>query len=103
MSELDSVSAVGSDFQKLVTRYVLAVFFYSLDGESWFSSDGWLDWDRDECTWEYVKCEADGTILKIDVGGTLRNMRGTLPSELERIPTLREYTHLHNVVESALQ
>jgi hypothetical protein len=34
-------------------RYVMAVFYYSLDGDNWSSSDGWLSGDS-ECTWEWV-------------------------------------------------
>jgi hypothetical protein len=91
-SALDSVSAVGSAFQKLVTRYALAVFYYSLEGDSWFSSSGWLDLELDECTWEYVVCGGGGTIISINTGGSMRNLQGLLPSELQEIPSLSEYT-----------
>jgi hypothetical protein len=93
-SALDSVSEVSSAFQKLVTRYALAVFYYSLDGDSWFSSSGWLDLELDECNWEYVVCGDEGTIVSIDTGGSMRNLQGLLPSELQEIPSLSEYTRV---------
>ena len=34
-------------------RYVMAVFYYSLNGDDWSSSDGWLSGDS-ECTWKGV-------------------------------------------------
>ncbi|KAL3787344.1 hypothetical protein HJC23_004369 [Cyclotella cryptica] len=34
-------------------RYIMAVFYYSLDGENWSSSDGWLSGES-ECNWEWV-------------------------------------------------
>lgn len=34
-------------------RYVMAVFYYSLDGDNWNSKDGWLS-GQSECNWEYV-------------------------------------------------
>ncbi|KAL7490080.1 hypothetical protein ACHAW6_015807 [Cyclotella cf. meneghiniana] len=34
-------------------RYIMAVFYYSLDGDNWSSSDRWLSGES-ECNWEWV-------------------------------------------------
>lgn len=38
------------DEEKILTRYALAVFYYSTDGDSWRNNDRWLS-NLDECTW----------------------------------------------------
>jgi hypothetical protein len=32
-------------------QYIMTVFYYSLDGDNWSSSDGWLSGES-ECSWE---------------------------------------------------
>lgn len=101
LSVIDSVSAVGSDLQKFVTRYVLAVFYYILNGTFWISKEGWLDSEVDECTWEYIVCDERGSVVGIDTGGGDKNMRGLLPSELQHIASLSKYDVLfqdHNIL-----
>jgi hypothetical protein len=41
-------------------RYVLAVFYYSFQVESWENEAGWLSSDH-ECTWFGIKCGSDGS------------------------------------------
>jgi hypothetical protein len=57
----DEVSWLGGDegmteqdIQIVVTRYILAVFYYTLGGRSWDSSDGWIDPVLGHCGWDVV-------------------------------------------------
>jgi hypothetical protein len=69
--------------QTTIQRYVLAVVYYSTNGESWTESDGWLT-DDDECIWF-----SDSTRLVCDESGTFNrlvlydnNLVGPLPPEV---------------------
>lgn len=74
---------------KRIQRYVLAVLYYSMNGDDWVKNDGWLS-DEDECSW-YRK--AQGILGHIEICHlnttkygiiTLANMNmdGTIPPEL---------------------
>jgi hypothetical protein len=88
----ESISAGGPEYEKLLTRYSLAVFYFGLDGNSWFSNEGWLSTQDDECSWEYISCDGEGSVISIDSSGSPRNIRGQIPSEIQHISSLREYT-----------
>jgi hypothetical protein len=85
-----------SDAQK-IQRYILAVLYYSTNGDDWLKKDGWLS-DESECTW-FVKSTAfclSGTTSELIVILDLseNNLVGTLPGlELallsESLSTLR--------------
>jgi Leucine-rich repeat (LRR) protein len=71
------------DREKLITRYALAVFYYSTFGDNWTTKTRWMS-NADECTW-YV----DGIRAPCDVGRSFahlmlsdNNVQGTLPAEL---------------------
>ena len=89
------------------TRYSLAVFYYALGGDKWFSSgitsDKWLDSSLDHCKWKFVDCRLVGqgqdtpdtpfrpvTGLKIEDN----NLYGALPNELVHLSNLGMYTLL---------
>lgn len=71
-----------------IQRYVLAVFYYSTNGNEWSQSAGWLS-DDDECTWisgmtvddEKPKCNANGRWLQLIIPGS-NNLNGPIPSEV---------------------
>lgn len=90
---LSPIPSNGSEaeIQSLVTRYSLAVFYYSLDGESWLSSIDWLDAETSECAWQFLECDDDGAVTVINTGGSFFNIGGSLPSELQHIPSLSEF------------
>jgi hypothetical protein len=72
---------------KRIQRYVLAVFYYSTNGDKWRENDGWLS-DDDECTsWfiqetseEYPACRQSGSFAHITL--KKNQLNGTLPAEL---------------------
>lgn len=70
---------------KRIQRYVLAVIYYSLDGDNWFESTGWMS-DEDECSWftnvdiNNAVCDENGSYRAISL---VRNsLEGTFPREV---------------------
>jgi hypothetical protein len=82
-TNLDSYSE-----EKKIQRYVLAVLYYSTNGDRWFDNSGWLS-NGDECNW-YTLAESsfciNGSVVELDFydGDTSRgnNLVGTIPNEL---------------------
>jgi hypothetical protein len=68
---------------KTIQRYVLAVVYYSTDGESWTQSDGWLT-DEDECNWytgsTNLVCDESGAFQRLVLYDN--NLMGPLPAEV---------------------
>jgi hypothetical protein len=91
LSEIDE-EIEGEDLDRLVTRYVLAVFYYSLEGQNWIASDGWLDPQKEVCEWKFIDCIGNETktVQAIEVSSR-NNLKGVLPSELQHLSDLREY------------
>jgi hypothetical protein len=92
--DTDRLSSIDGtiDRVKLRTRYVLAVFYYALNGGSWIDGSYWIAGGLDECEWEFVNCiQGDvGEVLEsITMAGN--NLRGVVPAELQHLSTLREY------------
>jgi hypothetical protein len=67
---------------KRIARWVLAVFYYSTEGDSWTTNSRWLS-DFDECTW-YIAglpaCSSARVFANLVLGSN--NVQGTLPAEL---------------------
>jgi hypothetical protein len=66
-----------------IQRYVLAVFYYSTNGDEWTDSTGWLS-DQDECEWLTFSfedvCNNDGVFLELAMVDNY--LDGTMPVEL---------------------
>lgn len=66
-----------------IQRYVLAVFYYSTNGDDWTDKNGWLT-DDNECEWISwavdEKCNDDGGFLRLAILDN--NLIGTIPEEL---------------------
>ena len=82
----------------LAERYILATFYFSLDGNNWLSSTGWLDPFIAHCNWEFVGCGADDQrVAVINTGGrpglgqmVQNNLSGPLPFEIAYLSNLRK-------------
>ena len=79
-----------SDRKRLVQRYALLTFWYSLNGDAWVNNDGWLE-EEDECTWYGIECTTDSlvTTVGITVGPSFEdgawsrnNLSGTIPADV---------------------
>ena len=66
----------------LEQRYVLAVFYFSTNGDKWTDNDKWLS-ESSECSWIGVGCNFRGEIDTIELQGF--NLDGELPSELQAL------------------
>eukprot|EP00980_Cylindrotheca_fusiformis_P007191 scaffold1514_cov118-Cylindrotheca_fusiformis.AAC.11 len=70
------------DGEQLRSRYIMAVFYYSLDGPSWVdTTNEWLS-EADECSWNGVTCNTENQLQSI-VLDSFMNIAGTVPSELQ--------------------
>lgn len=88
LSPLDN-GILSSGMKKLILqRYALAVFYYSTTGDTWFSADGWLDGQREECSWEFIECVNDD-VVSIDTGAR-NNLIGDIPPEMKELKELRK-------------
>jgi hypothetical protein len=70
------------DMAKMRTRFALANFYYSTDGDNWTENSNWIS-DSDECTWYAANLVApciDREYARLVLGDN--NLRGTLPYEL---------------------
>ena len=79
---------------RLLTRYALAVLYFSTGGPSWSVKADFLASDQHECNWNLghqtlfgVFCDASDTVLTV----SLSNIRlyGSLPSEIGLLSTLQ--------------
>lgn len=70
---------------KRIQRFVLAVFYHSMNGDEWFDNTGWLS-DDEECTWltltdvEMPLCNEKGEYYSLAL--LENNLEGTIPIEL---------------------
>jgi len=72
----------------ILQRYALAVFYYSTAGDDWFSAEGWLDGQQEECLWEFIEC-VNEDVVSIDTGAR-NNLVGVLPPEMKELKELRK-------------
>jgi hypothetical protein len=81
---LDSNTNLESfdDFQK-IQRFVLAMFYYSTNGDGWLIRDGWL-MDEHECNWftsdVEPTCDENGAFIRLALSSN--NLSGELPKDL---------------------
>lgn len=70
--------------ERILQRWTLALFFFSLNGEFWTNSDGWLT-EQDVCTWFTTSaesiCNEMGLFTHLELVDN--NLQGSLPRELE--------------------
>jgi hypothetical protein len=70
------------DWQR-IQRYVLAVFYYSTNGNEWADNAGWLS-NGGECLWAShfldKKCDESGRLLELVIVNN--NLDGTIPLDL---------------------
>ena len=75
----------------IVQRYILAVFFYSTNGEEWGKNEHWLT-KTEQCKWYGVSCHNfDGVVSKLNLSSN--NLYGSLPTEIGELKGL-EYIEL---------
>jgi len=87
-------------YPTVMQRYSLAVFYFSTTGTDWTTSTGWLSGES-ECSWFGVSCGSDGSDRVATISLRDNNLDGTLPSELEGIPSLEELSLRNNQLQGS--
>jgi len=64
----DTTFGCGDGIISLRQRYILAIFYYSTNGDTWGRSDNWLQSRVPECTWFGVVCDSNGLVTSLDFG-----------------------------------
>ncbi|EJK66618.1 hypothetical protein THAOC_12449 [Thalassiosira oceanica] len=100
---------LGVDDPRFEQRYIMALFYYAMDGNNWNQKQGWLSGES-ECYWFGIDgnargCGGDGVggciargdfvgdydkICRLDMG-RLNNLYGQLPSELGNLAEMRYF------------
>ena len=71
-----------------IQRYVIALFYLSLDGSNWASHNNWLDLSVSECDWFGVECGNDNMITELNL--SQNNLVGSIPSEVKNLDQLEK-------------
>jgi len=87
LSEHDLEYSMATEEDDVITRYVLAVFFYRLNGPHWSnqSSPSWLDETQHVCEWRSIECNGDDDVVGFREHEII-GMQGRLPLELNALP-----------------
>jgi len=98
-----STGGMGLDLDdpRFEQRYIMALFYFAMDGENWQQNQGWMS-SQSECLWYGVKGNSDGCpegcIKKSDLDydmicrigmGFDNNLYGEIPSELGYLSEMR--------------
>jgi len=84
-----------------IQRWALSTFYYSLYGDNWSVTDGWVTHKGDlenECTWHGISCTESGTVLSIDLKAN--RVYGRVPDEISLFVDLEYLSLSENQVRS---
>mmetsp|Transcript_36712 Transcript_36712/g.88748 ORF Transcript_36712/g.88748 Transcript_36712/m.88748 type:complete len:2674 (+) Transcript_36712:708-8729(+) len=82
-------------------REVLGALFEATNGNGWRNNNGWLDDNRDVCTWFGVSCQEDSTIESIRLGSN--NLAGSIPADIYELPHLKSLWLYSNPVDLSFE
>lgn len=95
---------------RIFQRWVLATFFYSTGGDSWYDSNGWVSY-TDDCTWFSTRnghriCDAKGNLEVLDLehnnlSGSIPHELGILSNSLSKLETISQL-FLHDTISYKL-
>lgn len=75
----------------LLGRYSLGALYFATGGHEWYKSDRWLS-NSSVCAWRGISCHDESTTRISEIDLYLNNLKGTIPSELALLTTLREFS-----------
>lgn len=77
------------DYDEMLERYALAVFFFSLHGNTWYHNTYWLT-AANACDWENVECfSMHGKQMVAALHLFDNRMRGSIPKEINLLPYIQ--------------
>ena len=92
IADEDTTFSTTEDRNEMITRYTLAVMYYSTGGAEWINDwKLWLDANANECEWEGITCTDDGEVRGIEITENI-GMEGYIPEELQHLSALRKLT-----------
>lgn len=83
---------------RLTQRYVMSLFYYSLNGGGWKNITSWLS-SAAECNWEQVEC-INNRVTTIDLTG--KNVSGSIPEEISNLIDLENLILYDNKITSSI-
>lgn len=79
--------------RRIVLRWILASFYFGLDGANWFTNKGWLSSSNNECDWFGITC-LNGLVTQISLDEN--RMVGEIVPELRLLQDSLYYLSLGN-------
>ena len=64
----DTTFGCGDAIVSLRQRYILAIFYYMTNGDTWSPNDDWLKPQVPECTWFGVVCDSNQLVTSLEFG-----------------------------------
>ena len=68
ITTFDNATDPCTDSESTVTRFALATFYYSTNGENWTDSTNWISSAASQCTWYGITCNDDGDVDEFQLG-----------------------------------
>jgi Leucine-rich repeat (LRR) protein len=79
--------------RRILLRWILASFYFGLNGDDWFNKKGWLSANNNECDWHGIMC-LDGVVTQISLEEN--RMVGEIVPELALLKDSLYYLSLGN-------
>mmetsp|Transcript_29479 Transcript_29479/g.43283 ORF Transcript_29479/g.43283 Transcript_29479/m.43283 type:complete len:460 (-) Transcript_29479:573-1952(-) len=95
----DTLMLESTDELALRQRYIMALFYFALNGESWSLNMGWL-LGVSECKWYGVSCNSSGQVGSIEIESN--RLKGQLPTEITSLPSLYEVNVRNNQISGPI-
>ena len=86
--------------ERILLRWILASFYYGLNGDDWFSNKGWLSSKNNECDWYGVTC-LEGAVTQISL--VENTMVGILVPELALLKNSLYHLSLGNNYDTPIE
>ncbi len=86
---------------RMIQRWALSTFYYSLYGSDWAVKDGWVNHKGNfehECTWHGITCTEGGAVMSIDLIGN--EVFGHVPDEISLLTEVEYLGLSENEIKS---
>jgi len=87
------------DSTRLVQRYILMVFYYSMAGDKWTNNNGFGSAEN-ECDWYGISCTGEKELLKFFLADN--GLEGNLPNELGHLSNVMTINFKKNRISGSL-